>query len=160
MHFLQWHVYWILICDWNRPYHVWQLLLGFTLCTLCSPLACRIIHRKSTLRLSKRIDLPLPPAHHLLFFETEFDVYYNDVLTSFQCVGIIPILSVMGTIALLHNSIHFAPAVVWFSSGGAHFSFCWQYPYLRCCDVSNYLVVCGIVRLIIIVLWDVTKVQL
>ena len=57
-------------------------------------------------------------------------------------------------------AIHFTPAMVLFYAGGAHFSFCSQYLSLRCCDVANDLVVCGLVHLIIIVLWVVTSVYL
>ena len=80
--------------------------------------------------------LPIPCAHYIFFVENEFDVDSNDVLTPFQCVGMMPIIYVVGTIAVLHNYIHFAPAMVWFSAGGAHFSFCRRYPSLGCCDVT------------------------
>ena len=81
VHFLQWHIWWIFTYDWNRPYHVQRLLLGCTLCTLCIPLSRRILFQESTLRLSKPLDLPLTPAHHIMFVETEFDVDSNDVFT-------------------------------------------------------------------------------
>ena len=158
VHFIQWHVCWILICNWNHPYYVWRLLLGCTICNIFSPLSLRILHWKSKLILSKCFDLIFPPAHHIFFVETGFYVDSNNVLTSFQCVGMIPVLSVVGTISVLHNSIHFAPDMVWFSAVGNHFLFCWRYPSLGCCDVANGLVVCGIVRLIIILPWVVTNV--
>ena len=69
----------------------------YSLYSFFSPLYRRILHRKSTLRLSKRFDLPLPPAHHIFFVETEFDVDFNDFLTSFQCVSIMPSIYVVGT---------------------------------------------------------------
>ena len=39
-------------------------------CSFCTTLACWILHQKITLILSKKIDLALPPVHHILFVET------------------------------------------------------------------------------------------
>ena len=54
--------------------------------------------------------------------------------------------------------IYFAHAMVCFFAGGANFLFYWRYPSLGCCDIANDSVVCGLVRMIIIVLWVVTNV--
>ena len=130
VHFIQWRVCWILICDWNYPYHVWQILLGFTLCTLCILLNRRILHRKITLRLSKRFDISIPPAHHIFLWKPNlmcipimswhhFNVWvwcqvFLLCVPSQYCI----LISFYCSVGM---DIHFLPAIVWLSAGGAHF---------------------------------------
>ena len=102
-----------------------------------------MLHARNVQSLIKYQDIIAPVRQSIPSRQwDDWDILHWGIIIRKGCyvattIGISQYCKILSCYRSFGMAIHFTPAMVWFSAGGAHFFFCWKYLSLRCCDVAN-----------------------